>query len=261
VNYAVFSYSTILFLIIALTSSPAPYLTDNLRQSIHDASINQVNKSIVIVIDPGHGGKDQGCSSHSNKEKSFTLPFAMKLGDKIQYHSQNAVQVLFTRSHDISLSLSKRTQIANAAKADLFISVHANSIDDPKIHGFETYVYGNPDPNSSELERSNEFSSIGEQENVTDHILAGLNKSNHLKESILLAKAINGKMKNSAELKNRGVKQAQFKVLKNANMPSVLLEMGYLTNTKDASLLLSEKGQNLCADKIAKAVLEYLKVL
>jgi len=261
VNCPFFSYSFAFLFFFLISSSQILLITDNRRQSIHETPINQANGPILVVIDPGHGGKDQGCSAHSNEEKSFTLPFALKLGDKIQYHSKNAVEVLFTRVQDISISLSKRTEIANAAKADLFISVHANSIHDPSVHGFETYVYG--DYNANELPQSSspQETQNSLQDNITDHILSGLSKSNLQRESILLAETINGRMERSTKLKNRGVKQAQFRVLKDAKMPSVLLEMGYLTSAKDASLLLSDQGQNLYADKIAKAILEYLKVL
>lgn len=260
-KYTFFYQSSLFLLLLSLYISPYPYLTEIQRQSIHETPIKQINKPLVIVIDPGHGGKDLGCSTHCHKEKSFTLPFSLKLGDKIQYHSNKQVQVLFTRSDDSSVSLYTRTAVANAAQADLFISVHANSIDDPSVHGFETYVYGSSSSDHLTVDEDYIYNGAGASNNIADHILTNMAKSNHLKESILLAENINKKIEGSKRLKNRGVKQAQFKVLKNADMPSVLLEMGYLTNTKDAALLLSEKGQNTLADKIAKAILEYLQVL
>lgn len=256
-SYAFLSYSSLFFLFILSTILPNPYLTDNKWQSIHDKTINQAQRPIIIVIDPGHGGKDNGCNSHSHKEKSFTLPFAIRLGQDVQNLNHN-IQVIYTRSSDISLSLNKRTEIANTANADLFISIHANSIHDPSINGYETFVYGNSDPDQypSETALTETGSSYGD---IADHIISNIASTNHLTESIALANSINSNLEGAINLKNRGVKQAQFRVLKNAQMPSVLLELGYLTNPNDQRVLLSIAGQKILSNNIAKSITQYLE--
>ncbi len=250
------SHSSLFLLFLLSTILPNPYLTENKWQSIHDQTINQAHDPIIIVIDPGHGGKDNGCNSHSHKEKSFTLPFAIRLGQDIQKLNEH-IQVIYTRSSDISLSLNKRTEIANAVKADLFISIHANSIHDPSINGFETYVYGNSDPDQHLSAAIHADTETGYGD-IADHILASMQSTNHQVESISLANCITRNLEGAVNLKNRGVKQAQFRVLKNAQMPSVLLELGYLTNPDDERVLLSKEGQKVLSKNIAKSVMQYL---
>ena len=251
------SHSSLFLLFLLSTILPNPYLTENKWQSIHDQTINQAQRPIIIVIDPGHGGKDNGCNSHSHKEKSFTLPFAIRLGQEIQKLKDN-IQVIYTRSKDISVSLNKRTKIANAAKADLFISIHANSIHDPSINGYETYVYGNSDPDQHLTAAIHADTKTGYGD-IADHILANMESTIHLEESISLANRISNNLEGSVNLKNRGVKQAQFRVLKNAQMPSVLLELGYLTNPQDEKVLLSKEGQKVLSKNIAKSIVQYLE--
>lgn len=263
-----------LFCLLPLFTLPyaekeATYLTELSHQSIHH-SINNLafegdnnNDPYIIVIDPGHGGKDQGCSDAQQSEKSLVLRFAKVLANTIKQHSDN-IQIYFTRNEDVSVPLTERPLLANHLGADIFISIHANAINDDSVHGFETYVFGNSEVHSDHTACiHNHLISDTKEKNTSltmaEMILGNITSASLTSESVSLATNISDQVSNYTEIKNRGLKQARFKVLKNARMPSVLLEVGYLTNAGDRRLLNSESGQEKLADKIALGILQYLE--
>ncbi len=234
----------------------------------------QVNftKSITktIVLDPGHGGKDHGCSGHNSREKEIVLSVAKKLQKQIQL-AYPAIDVLFTRDQDVFVPLANRSSMANEAQADLFISLHCNAIHVDHVHGSESYVMG--------LHNSNENLDVAKRENNSilleddfiqtyggytpnspeGHIILSLYQNAFLDKSIQLAQYIEKSLTSHANRKSRGVKQAGFVVLRQTTMPSVLVEMGFLTHSTEEAYLLSDQGQNEISDALFNAIHLYVE--
>lgn len=227
----------------------------------------------TIVIDPGHGGKDNGCNGATNsKEKNVTLAIALALGQKIK-KAFPTVNVVFTRNTDVFVELHKRAEIANAHKADLFISIHCNAAitAKEKAIGSETYALGlhRADDNLEVMKRENDVILLEENyKNNYDynpyspenHIINALIQNKYLEQSINFATKIEREVVLSKR-KSRGVKQAGFAVLRGAAMPAVLVETGFLTNSTEEKILKSKEGQNQVAEAIFKAFKAYKKEL
>lgn len=225
----------------------------------------------VIVIDPGHGGKDTGAIGRNSKEKNIVLDVALLVGEKIKAGNPNIV-VHYTRSRDNFIGLKERTNFANRKKADLFLSIHANSVDNRGPKGAETYVFG--------LRRSDENLKVVMKENsailyeedhsvkyegfdpnsVESYIIFQFIQNKHLDASIELADLVQKGLV-SCGLYNRGVKQDVFLVLREAAMPSILVELGFISNADDEKYMMSKSGQNNLANKIANAVLKYERTM
>jgi N-acetylmuramoyl-L-alanine amidase len=175
-----------------------------------------------IVLDAGHGAKDPGAFSKSMNrwEKDFNLSAVLKM--KAELEKDARIRVHLTRSDDTFVELLDRVKFAENVKADLFISVHANSYDNTSVSGSETYY-----------ERAN---SKAFAEAMHKHVLAGMG------------------------LRDRGVKKAAYKVIKETTMPAILIEAGYLSNTTDAAALFNTQTQNKLAVEVAKGIKEYLKL-
>jgi len=227
-------------------------------------------KISTIVIDAGHGGKDPGALGSKSKEKDIALAVALKTGHYIEQHLKG-VKVVYTRRTDKFVELHKRGQIANKAEADLFISIHCNANKSRSPYGAETYVLGVEEKRTkANMEVAmTENASIMLEENQDD-IYEGFNpdspesligltlfQSEHLDASLQLADKIQKQFKNRVGRKDRGVHQAGFLVLWRTAMPSVLIELGYLSNTTEEAFLRSEKGQTYMASAIFRAVKEY----
>ncbi len=246
------------------------YITQNHLQSIQPRSNNQgaplSDSPVTIVIDPGHGGKDDGCSTTNKSEKHLVLKFAKKLKEDIQKQYPLA-QVFLTRDDDSFLALEKRIKLANDLDADLFISLHANAISDDRVNGFETYVYGkalHEEDHSScihnHLVDEQEEAQSQENSSAISQLILGNLQNNVVKNaSIELATSISNQVSTYKSIKNRGLRQAKFKVLKGAQMPSILIELGFLTNKKDSALLSSESGQGQISTRIASGIINYLQ--
>lgn len=217
-----------------------------------------------IVIDPGHGGRDHGCTGHGSKEKHLALQIAKRLGRLVHYVYPE-VEVIYTRSTDVFVPLYRRAEIANQAQADLFISIHCNAISTSKIYGSETYVMGlhtaeenlkvAKRENASILLEDNYLENYGGYDPNSDegHIFLTLFQNAFLEQSIQFAQAIEDEIHAHAGRKSRGVKQAGFMVLRQTTMPSVLVETGYLTNAQDQAFLASDGGQIKMAESIFNA--------
>lgn len=233
-----------------------------------EAQSNIVSKKIeTVVIDAGHGGKDPGAIGKASKEKEVTLAIALKTGEYIK--SQNpGVKVIYTRDDDHFVELHERANIANKAKADLFISIHANSNNKKEVNGSEFWVLG--------LHRADENLEVAKKENAAvnlennvegnygfdpnspeGNIIMTMKQSLYLDKSILFAKSIEKNYSFESNQINRGTKQAGFIVLYKTAMPSVLVEVGFISNPEEEAFINSEEGQSEIAMKIAGAFADY----
>ncbi len=218
-----------------------------------------------IIIDPGHGGKDPGAIGVGGlREKDIVLKVAKMLARKLR--SRLTSQVILTRTRDIFIPLEERTAIANTKEGDLFISIHANAARSPRAHGIETYYLG--------LTRNKANMRLAASENATSahnisdlqKILSSLMHNSKKQESAKLAHILNrnlvGEMnKDYGGIKNHGIKKAPFIVLIGAQMPSILTEIGFITNPKTARHLRQHKYLEDLANGLANGIIQYTKSL
>ncbi len=227
-----------------------------------------------IVIDPGHGGRDPGTLGSYTKEKDVSLKIALMVGRYIEKNIRD-VEVIYTRKDDSFVDLKKRPEIANEHNADLFVSIHANSL--PKktpvprkksIRGTEIYVMGaqNTDRALDVAQRENSVILLEEDyeknydfdpNSEESYILFSLTQSSYQENSLLLAGLIDDQLKNRAGRKSYGVKQSSLYVMWSTAMPSVLIEIGYLSNPAEEKELNDPKVQSHIASGIYRAIREY----
>lgn len=220
---------------------------------------------MIVVIDAGHGGKDPGTVGANVYEKDVVLPVALLLGEYIEA-SHDDVKVIYTRNDDNFLELSERADVANDNGADLFISIHANAASDHAAHGTETYVLGlhKSDATRKIMEKENSVIYLEEdQEQYADFdgsaeslIILEYIQNKHLETSFLFANQIQETFSSQGR-KNRGEKQAGFVVLYRTTMPSVLIEIGFVSNPEEEAYLMSEEGQKEIASGIYDAFVEF----
>jgi N-acetylmuramoyl-L-alanine amidase len=221
----------------------------------------------TVVIDAGHGGHDSGCLGSSAKEKHVALAIALRLGKMIEETYPN-VKVIYTRKTDVFIPLHERANIANKAKADLFICIHLNS-GGKAAYGVESYVMGNhkSDDNLNVAKRENSAILL-EDDYKTQYdgfdpnspeanIIFTLFQSQFQHQSLLFASKVQENTTDFGGRFNRGVKQAGFLVLYRTTMPAVLIECGFLTHNQEEKFLGSDKGQNVMATSIFRAFKEY----
>jgi len=217
----------------------------------------------TVVIDPGHGGKDPGATANGLYEKDIVLDVAHKLGDYIE--NRLDVDVVFTRTDDRFIPLEERGHMANEAGAKLFISLHVNAARAHAAHGTETYFLGPSKTEAAEevMERENSVIKYEEDtERYEDYdeqalVRQTLTQSAYMRQSEELASHVQSQFENRVQRDNRGVHQAGFYVLWSASMPSVLVELGFLTNPREAQYLNSDRGQTLLASGLFRAVRNY----
>jgi N-acetylmuramoyl-L-alanine amidase len=218
-----------------------------------------------IVVDAGHGGHDTGTIGPNGLlEKDLVLDVALKLGKLLE--DKLGAEVVYTRDDDTFIPLETRTAIANKEQADLFISIHANSSDDPSARGVETY-YLNFTSRADALEVAARENAVSEQ---SIHELQDLVKKIALKEKIGESREFatdvqhslyTGLSAKSPNLRNRGVKKAPFVVLIGANMPSILAEISFVSNPDDAKKLKTGDYRQRIADSLYKGVAKYVNSL
>lgn len=221
-----------------------------------------------VVIDAGHGGHDPGCLGSSSQEKHVCLGVALKLGALIKDYFPD-VKVIYTRDKDVFVKLHERANIANKNKADLFISIHANSAQNTAAYGTETYVMGTKytDRNLEVSKRENSVILL-EDDHETNYdgydpnspmtnILLGLYQQEYLQSSINFATKVEHQFKTRNNRHSRGVRQRVLLVMYRTSMPSVLIEVGFLTNKNNEALLKEELGQAETAGAIFRAFVEY----
>ena len=227
----------------------------------------------TVVIDPGHGGKDPGSPGtgrYKVYEKDIALDISIRLGELIKKEFPE-INVIFTRQNDQFVKLSERSQIANSNNADLFISIHCDAFTNEVASGSSTYVIG-PHKNESNLKIAmRENSSILLEENFDieykgfepnepeSYIALTMYQSEYIGYALDFASKVQNEFEKSSERKNRGVKQAGFLVLSRTTMPSVLIEVGFLTNKKEEDYLISKKGKNEVSSSIFEAFKKYKK--
>ena len=190
---------------------PRPQITS--RRSVRKGKI-------VVIIDPGHGGKDSGAIGIGGvQEKNIILPIGKRIAEVLE---RNGIQVIMTRDSDYFVTLPGRVTMAQQANADVFVSVHANSAGEsrPEVSGLETYYYDS---------------------------------------GLTLARVVHSKILQSLNIRDRNVRKARFYVLRKNSMPAILVETGYLTGRDDVAKLRTSAYQNQMADAIAQGILQYLK--
>jgi len=243
-----------------------------LSTSFTDGKKKTNSKLRTIVIDPGHGGHDPGnlgTGRYKTTEKHVALAISLKLGDYIE-NSFSDVNVIYTRkTNDKFLKLGERTQLANDNNADLFISVHCDAFTSPDAFGAGVFVMGmsklkaNMDIAMKEnaviyLEDDYKENYDGFDPNSPEsYIIFSLTQNTHLDQSLHIAEKIEQEFTTLSNSKSRGVKQAPFYVISRVNMPSILIEAGFLTNPKEEDFLQSEKGQSYLASAIFRAFSAY----
>tara|TARA_Y100000589_G_scaffold2072_1_gene1943 strand:+ start:1905 stop:3053 length:1149 start_codon:yes stop_codon:yes gene_type:complete len=229
------------------------------------------NKIKTIVIDPGHGGKDSGTMGTKRfkiYEKHVALSVSLKLG---KYISENFpdVEVIYTRNSDVFLELNERTEIANNANADLFISIHCDGFTNPKPSGASVFVMGMSKLKANMDVAMRENAAIYLEDNYQQkydgfdpkspesYIVFSLMQNTYLNQSLSFAEEVENQFSTRANRKSRGVKQAPFYVISRTNMPSILVECGFLTNPKEEEFLHSDIGQDYIASAIFRAFRSY----
>ena len=232
------------------------------------ATAQKDGKTFKVVIDAGHGGKDPGCLGTYSKEKDVVLDVALKTGKLISDNCPN-VKVIYTRSTDVFVELYNRAKIANSNHADLFISFHCNANDNHSAHGVETYVMGLSKSAQNLAVARAENSAMLKEEGYKDNyagfnpdspesaVMFSLYSSAYLNNSILLADKVQKNLIGVTHLLDRGVKQAPYWVLWSVSMPSILIEMGFLSNPAEEKYLTDEKHKKEIADAIYRGFASY----
>ena len=240
---------------------PTPELTRDGQHSLTRALGLKVSR---IVIDPGHGGHDTGTIGPTGlMEKDLCLDVALRLGKLIQQHLPGA-EVVYTRDDDTFVPLERRTEIANEAKADLFLSVHANSSQDRQARGIETY-YLNLTGSGAAMEVASRENALSEQSvHDLEDIVRKIARNDKIEESRDFASRIQDSLARRMESSNRGdhsrgVRKAPFVVLIGADMPSVLSEISFLSNPADEQWLKKPENRQRVADGLYHGIEAYLQ--
>lgn len=225
-------------------------------------------KQFTVVLDAGHGGRDSGAPGKKIHEKDINLDIVLKLGELIKNNHPD-VNVIYTRTKDVFIELGTRSKIANKNNADLFISVHTNAAKSKAAKGTETYVLG--------LSRSDENLEIVKRENSVilleddyttryegfdpkspeSYIMFAFTQGAYLEQSINLAAAVQEQFKTNCKRVDRGVRQGEFWVLRSMNMPSVLIEVGYISNEDEENYLVKSSSRQKLAESIYNAFSQY----
>jgi len=239
---------------------------------INAQNVENNYKLKTVVIDAGHGGKDPGAVANKGKEKDITLAVSLKLGKYIENNCKD-VKVIYTRKKDEFVELFKRAQIANTNNADLFICVHVNSSKKTDPYGTETYVMGLHKTQGNLDVAMTENSVITKEDNYQNQydgfdphspeafIIFSLFQNAYLDQSLNFAAKIQEQFSQKAKRLDRGVKQAGFLVLWKTSMPSILTEIGFLSNAEEAQYLLNDTNQNHIALSLFNAFKKYKKEL
>ncbi|MEY8686582.1 N-acetylmuramoyl-L-alanine amidase [Bacteroides sp. AN502(2024)] len=226
-------------------------------------------KDFVVVIDAGHGGHDPGAIGKISKEKQINLNVALKVGNLIKKNCDD-VKVIYTRNKDVFIPLDRRAEIANNAKADLFISIHTNALANNRTaKGASTWTLG--------LAKSNANLEVAKRENAVilyesdyktryagfnpnsaeSYIIFEFMQDKYMEQSVHLASLVQKQFRQTCKRADRGVHQAGFLVLKASAMPSILIELGFISTPEEERYLNSEEGSATMAKGIYRAFLNY----
>lgn len=234
---------------------------------ISGMSFAQGNSKFKVVLDPGHGAKDYGAIYHGFIEKNIALSVALKVGKILDKNPD--IQTIYTRKTDVFIELNERANIANNAKADIFVSIHCNGAVNQSAFGTETFVMGIT-RNASNLEVAKKENAVATMEadykikykgydpkSPESVISMSVMQEEYLNQSIALASKIQDEFTEGVKRKSRGVKPAGFLVLRDIYMPRVLVELGFLSHQPEGEYLNSEAGQDRLAEAIADAIVSY----
>lgn len=258
-----FLYFLFVFFFLLVNSRIALAMSDNSPEK--DAT-----HVSVVVIDPGHGGKDPGAVVGNAREKDIVLDIGLKLGQLIKTHFPET-KVIYTRNRDVFIPLYRRAEIANKNNADLFISIHANYVGARSVQGTETFVLGQHRSEDNLEVAKKENSVILLEDDYTtkyegfdpnsaeSYIMFELVQDEYLEQSVMLASDIQDQFKQKTNRLDRSVKQAGFLVLRETTMPSVLIETGFLSHPSERNYLMSNSGRSNIASAIFSAFKDYKK--
>ena len=230
----------------------------------------EVGKVKTVVIDPGHGGDKPGAIGKKCKENDLVLSISKKFGKLIQDNYPD-VTVLYTHETDKDVSLAERAHIANRAKADLFISIHANSHPTTSPTGVETFVMGLSQSRANmevaKTENADILLEAGYKNNADyagfdpnspeSYVMFAMYQNAFLDRSLAFAKMIQDQYKVNLHTIDRGVKQAELFVIYKTTMPSVLTEIGFISNAEEEAFMMSDEGQAKIAVSLLKAFGKY----
>ena len=229
---------------------------------------NAPAQQFTLVLDAGHGGKDPGALGKSGKEKNINLAVALAVGKLVEDNLKD-VKVVYTRKTDVFIELDERANIANKAKADLFISIHTNAVASKTQHrGSETYTLG--------MHRAADNLAVAKRENAAimlekdyesryegfdpksaeSYIIFEFMQDKNMEKSVRLAQLIQNQFRASGR-PDKGVHQAGFLVLRATSMPSCLIELGYITTASEETYLTSDRGVSELATSIYRAIKKY----
>ena len=257
-------------IIMKLNKPYIPYICICLWLLFLPSCISDVRgKDFVVVIDAGHGGHDPGASGKITKEKHINLKVALKVGNLIKSNCQD-VKVVYTRNKDVFIPLDRRAEIANNAKADLFISIHTNALAKNRtMKGASTYTLGlaKSDANLEVAKRENavilyesdyQTRYAGFNPNSAEsYIIFEFMQDKYMEQSVHLASQMQKQFRQTCRRADRGVHQAGFLVLKASAMPSILIELGFISTPEEERFLYSEAGSSTMAQGIYRAFLNY----
>ncbi len=256
-HHTICIYSTFLLLFLILNTF------------VSSGSGSESAKKWVIVLDPGHGGRDPGALGSFSQEKNINLAIALKTGEYLTKNLKN-IKVVYTRDDDSTVDLLDRPQIANRNKADLFISIHANWARNKNVSGTESFIMGlaKDEDNLAVAMKENEVILLEDDyseryqgfdpKSPESYIIFTLMQNVFQKQSTDLAMKVQNQFRERANRNDRGVKQAGFWVLFNTTMPAVLIETGFITNAAEEKYLNSTEGQEHLASAIFRACRDYM---
>lgn len=229
-------------------------------------------QAYTLVIDAGHGGKDAGALGQYSKEKDINLAVALAFGKLVEQNLPN-IKVVYTRKTDVFVELNERANIANKAKADLFISIHTNSTAAGKkgttVKGTETYTLGMHKAAENLAVAKRENSVITLESNYEEkyegfdpkssesYIIFELMQDKNMEKSVKFAKLMQQQFRNNAKRIDKGVHQAGFLVLRATSMPSALIELGFINNASEEAYLNSKEGKETLARSIYNAFVAF----
>lgn len=228
-------------------------------------------QQFIVVLDAGHGGKDPGTigSSPKNREKDIAYNITMEVG-RLLKNNHPEIKIVYTRSTDVFIELGRRAEIANKAKADLFVSIHVNALPKNATHyayGVQSYTLSSTSTGTNLEVEKRENSVIALEGDAAkkynynaspeSNIMFELMQDHDMKESVAFAKMAQDEMVHTGGRKDMGVRQANLAVLRLTYMPSVLLEVGFISTPAEEQFLMTRDGQNLMAKSIYNAVAKY----
>ena len=237
-------------------------------------AVPEETEDFLVVIDPGHGGKDFGCHGSKIHEKHINLAVAKRLTEKINANMPG-VRAVMTRDTDCFLSLNDRARYANNVGGDLFISIHVNSLPEgnpyrKSTQGFQIFTLG-PDKTESNLRIAMRENSVIELEDdytevykgfdpssTESYIIFELNQNAHMRRSVEFAEMLQAQMVQTAGRRDKGVHQGSFWVLAASAMPSVLVELDFICNPDSEKFLGSAEGHDRCSEAIFRAINDFV---